>query len=586
MHGGGDFLRTDAFFAKKNWLARLTLFSIVKPYLAELLLASLMINLLSLVLPLVLLQIYDRVLRFAALSTLEWLLVGVFSAALLESALRLGRSYISGWIGARFEHLASCAAMEHLLTVPLSHFEQTAAGVHLERMNAIQILKEFYSGQAALVVLELPFAVLFLILVYHLAGPLVWAPILLLILFVLFAWYFQVRIYNKSQESSTTEEKRVDFMIETLNGIHSVKAFSMEAVMARRYERLLIESASNAQEIGLYGADSQNIGLFFSQLASVTVVTFGSILVINHQLTIGGLVACSMLSGRALQPLQMAVGIWAKFQSIRIARERLGLLFAQDEAAVAGKNSPEQQTAKTPEAKGGIVLQQVVFSTPDNTPILNGLSLNVASGEAVGIIGANGSGKTLLMELILGSVTPTSGTVWVDGVAPTQQRPTTLTYLPQEGILFRGTILENLHTFREENSAAAIEAARRLGLEPFIDSLPKGYETPVDEGSNESIPRGIKQRIVIARALAVPPRFVLFDEANMAIDGNGDEQVRQVLLGLRGKATLIVVSHRPSLLRLADRVFELREGKLTPLNLAHRAKQPSKAAPTASRRAG
>lgn len=562
--------QSDPFFSAKNWLARLTLFSIVKPYLAELLLISLIINILSLVLPLVLLQIYDRVLRFSAVSTLEWLLVGVFVAMLLESALRFGRSYISGWIGARFEHLASCGAMEHLLTTPLAHFEQNAPGLHLEQLNAIQTLKEFYSGQAALVVLELPFVVLFLVLIYHLGGILVWVPISLLVLFLLFAWYFQVRIYQMVKESGETEDKRTDFIIETLNGVHSVKALSLEAMMARRYERLLTESAIKAREIGLHGADSQNIGLFFSQLASIAMVSFGGILVINQQLTVGGLVACSMLAGRSLQPMQMAVGIWARFQSIRIARERLTMLFEQgaEPARSLTQNSPQQPTdAGATEWPARVALRAVCF-TANNRPILNGITLDVTPGETVGIIGANGSGKTLLMELIMGTVTPTAGEIWVDGVSPVLQRPTRMAYLPQEGILFRGTILENLHTFREENSHVAMLSARHLGLEEFILSMPKGYETQVDEGANEMMPRGIKQRIVIARALATAPRLLLFDEANMAIDGNGDEYLRTVFQGLRGKATLIFISHRPSLLRLADRVFELREGRLLPLSVA------------------
>lgn len=571
----------DAFFSANNWLARLTLFSIVRPYLAELLLISLIINILSLVLPLVLLQIYDRVLRFSAVNTLQWLLVGVFVATLLESALRFGRSYVSGWIGARFEHLASCGAMAHLLTVPLARFEQEAAGVHLEQLNAIQTLKEFYSGQAALVVLELPFVVVFLVLIYHLGGTLVWVPIGLLVLFLLFAWYFQVRIYRMVKESNETDDKRIDFMIETLNGVHSVKALSLEAMMARRYERLLTESAIKAQEIGLHGADSQNIGLFFSQLASIAMVSFGGILVINQQLTVGGLVACSMLAGRSLQPMQMAVGIWARFQSIRIARERLTKLFDPGEEpppSLAQTSPPPPTEAGATDWPARVVLQNVCFNT-ENHRIFEGITLEVTPGETVGIIGANGSGKTLLMKLIMGILSPTTGEVWVDGVSPALQRPTRMAYLPQEGVLFRGTILENLHTFREENSHGAMRAARHLGVEAFILSMPKGYETQVDEGENEMMPRGIKQRIVIARALATDPRLVLFDEANMAVDGNGDEYLRTVLRGLRGKATLILISHRPSLLRLADRVFELREGRLSPLNTAtpHGGGSPSSA---------
>lgn len=558
----------DPLFSRGEWLTRLTPFSMVKPYLAELLLISFMINLLSLALPLTLLQVYDRILRFSAMSTLEWLLAGVFVALLLESLLRLGRSYLSSWVGAKFEHWASCAAMEQLLTVPLTLFEQSGAGVHWERMNAINTLKEFYSGQAALVLFEMPFVIVFLLLIDHLAGILVVVPLILFALFLLFAWYFQVRLYRHIQESGATDDKRMDFIIETLNGIHLVKALSMEAMMARRYERLLAESACKIREIGLQGADSQNIGQFFAQLATISVVTFGGIMVIHQQLTVGGLVACSMLSGRALQPLQMAVGIWARFQSIRFAREQLKVLFSQ-RAEGFNESCDEEPEPGMVEVQGGIELQNVIFhgrgTTADSLPLLNGISLQVAPGETVGIIGANGSGKSVLLELMMGLLSPSEGRVLLDGCNPVLKRLPAVAYLPQEGELFRGTVLENMHMFREENSQAALAFAKRLGLDPFFSSLPKGYDTVVDEGSADTIPRGVRQQIAIVRALATHPRLVLFDEANTAIDGHGDGKLRQVLEGLRGKSTLIVVSHRPSLLRLADRVFELRDGQLVPL---------------------
>lgn len=566
------FIPKDPFFSGKEWLMRITPFSMVKPYLAELLLISLMINLLSLALPLTLLQVYDRILRFSAISTLQLLLAGVFVALVLESLLRLGRSYISGWIGARFEHWAACGAMEQLLTAPLALFEQEKAGVHLERLNAIHTLKEFYAGQAALVILEMPFVVIFLLLVHHLAGILVLVPIILFGLFLLFAWYFRANLYKKMRASSNTDDKRIDFMIETLSGIHSIKALSMEAMMARRYEHLLEESAHKAQEIGLLGADSQNIGLFFAQMATLSVVTFGGIMVIHQQLTLGGLVACSMLSGRALQPMQMAVGIWARFQSIRIARERLNLMFTHTEKPLTepSQSVPSQpvQNVSVTKDQGRLELRNVVFHghrPQTSRPILNGVTLNVAPGEAIGIIGANGSGKTVLLEIMMGVLPPLKGQVLVNGVAPSVQRLGNVAYLPQDGVLFRGSVLENLHMFCEENSHAAIESAKRLGLDVFFSTLPKGYETVVDEGNAAIIPRGVRQRIAIARALAVSPQLVLFDEANTSIDGHGDEKLRLVLKGLRGKATLILVSHRPSLLRLADRVFELRGGRLAPL---------------------
>ena len=569
----------DPFFSGKEWLTRLTPFSMVRPYFLELLSISLMINLLSLALPLTLLQIYDRILRFSAISTLQLLLIGVFVALFLESLLRLGRSYLSGWIGARFEHLAACGAMEHLLQSPLTTFEHDKAGVHLERLNAIQTLKEFYSGQAALVVLEMPFVLVFLLLIYHLAGTLVLVPVVLFVLFLLFAWYYRSSLYKKIAASGASDDKRMDFMIEVLQGMHTVKSLSLEAMMARRYERLLAESAQHTEAIGIQGAYSQNTGLFFSQLATISVVTFGGMLVMNQQLTVGGLVACSMLAGRALQPMQAAVGIWARFQSIRIARERLLTLFSQtppsQQEPLPGPpkvTSGAISGSETPSGPSRLELNNITFLqhySPDNRPIINGLNLKVAPGEAVGIIGTNGSGKTLLLEMILGLLPPSTGEVLVDGCNPVTTSLSQVAYLPQEGVLFRGTIMENLHMFREENRDAALIMAKRLGLDLFFATLPKGYETEIEEGNTEVIPRGIQQRIAIARALLITPQLVLFDEANTAIDGAGDGQLMEVLQRLRGISTLILVSHRPSLLKLADRVLELRGGILVPLSSFH-----------------
>ncbi|MBF0185639.1 MAG: ATP-binding cassette domain-containing protein [Magnetococcales bacterium] len=554
----------DPFFVQKAWLQRLNLFSVVRPYFVELLLVSLMINLLSLLLPLVLLQIYDRIIRFAAISTLQWLLAGLFVAMLLEAAMRYGRAYISGWIGARFEYRAACDAMQQLLSLSWQSFVRSSSGVYLERMAAIQTLKEFYSGQAALVVLELPFVILYLLLIYHLAGSLIWVPILLLLLFALSAWYFQTTMYHKIKQSGESDERRLHFIIETLTGIHSVKALGLESAMARRYERLLTHSAAEVQDIGLHGADAQNMGMLFSQLATIAMVSIGGVQVIEQQLTVGGLIACSMLAGRALQPLQTAAGIWARFQSIRIARAQLQELFVQEENEVAERASSHQE-AKGVEHDAGIEIQQITFLAVDQRPVLQSLSLRIAAGECVGIMGANGCGKSLLLSLILGMVKPHEGMIRVDGVDPFQQRPAGMAMIPQEGVLLRGSVLDNLHLFREELADSAKKAARMLGVEEFILSLPKGYDTLIDDGNQEMIPRGIKQRMVIARALVIQPRFLLFDEANMAIDGNGEERVRQVLAALRGHCTVLLISQRPSLLRVADRVLALRDGRLWPL---------------------
>lgn len=552
-----------SFFSGAGWPSKLTPFSMIVPVIGDLFLATLMINLLGLALPLTLLQVYDRILQFKGISTLYFLVFGVLTALLLESVLRLGRSYISSWLGARFEHMAACSAMEHIFFTRLTDFEREGTGNHLERLNSLNILKDFYAGQAVLVMLDLPFVLIYLGLIAHLAGYLVLIPLLAFILFLIFVWLLGERLHQLVAVRMESDDRRINFIIEVLAGIHAIKSMAMEAMMLRRYERLSEACAKGAQDVGLQGTDAQTIGTFFSQISMVGIVSYGAILVVEHQLTVGGLAACSMLSGRALQPLQRAVGIWARFQTIRLAKQRVGKIF---------ELKPETPPGGLPpilDIRGRLTLKNVGFRfSKDGPPILHDLNLDVQPGEIIGISGGNGSGKTVLLWLMQGTISPTEGQIFIDGhdlaTHDIHSIRDDVAYLPQVGMLFRGSILENIHMYRPKYVDNVSKITSLLELDDFISKLPKGYETVIDDGANESIPRGLKQRITIARSLVSNPKIVLFDEANTGIDGKGDETLKTVLEGMKGRVTLILVSARPSLLNLADRKFDLKDGTLHP----------------------
>lgn len=307
------------------------------------------------------------------------------------------------------------------------------------------------------------------------------------------------------------------------------------------------------------------------------MAAYGSSLVLDHRLTVGGLAACTMLAGRSLSPVQKALGIWTRFQTIRLARARLNEIFELPLEASAG-------LPRLPPIGGAVRMDNVHFRFNDKSPeIMKGLSVEIAAGECVAIGGGNGSGKSTLLALMIGAVRPTEGRVLLDGYDLAQVDPASVksqvAYLPQAGTLFQGTILENVTMFRPELTDRAYEAAAMLGLDDVVKTMAQGYDTKVGDGAFDALPRGIKQRIAVARALVCQPRVVLFDEANTGVDGVGDQYLKTCLEGLKGKCTMVLVTHRPSLVKLADRVFDFKDGVLTERMQVTQAPPPPQPAP-------
>jgi len=526
----------------------------------DLLLASVFINILALAMPLTLLQVYDRIIPNSADETLVLLVVGIGSALILEAFLRMGRSYVSGWMGARFDHLAGCAALERFLGVSIVDFERVGSGAHLERYNALSTLKEFYADQAIQALCDLPFAVIYIGAVAYLAGPLFLVPVVLIVFFALVAFVIGKKLRVALQHRMQADDRRFSFIIEVLGGVHTFKGLAMEEQMIRRYERLQETCANAEHDVALRSSYAQSAGALFSQLVLFSVVGFGSTLVIDGSLTVGGLAACTMLAGRSMQPLQKAVGIWTRFQSIELARERLRELFEMDVEKPPGL--PE-----LPPVRGDLNLENVTFTYGKNKdgevmpPLFENISMEIGAGETIGVTGGNASGKTTLLYLMMGVLGPTEGTVRVDGRNLQDYQPSSIrkqaAYLPQEGMLFNGTLLENLTMFRDEKIDDAMDMSMLLGLDSVVAHMPQGYDTMVGDGAGDKLPKGIKQRISIARALVDKPRILLFDEANASMDGAGDAMLKALLERLKGRVTMVLVTPRPSILNLSDRIYDI-----------------------------
>lgn len=544
-------------------LSRLRELAVVKGVNGYVGVASVMLNVLALALPLALLQIYDRIIPNSSQGTLLILMAGVATAVILEAVLRVARSEIVGWAGVKFEHRAGCEAFGRIMSTPADELERTGAGELIERLSGLPTVREVFSEQWTLLLCDLPFVFLYLGAIAYVAGWLVLAPTALLVGFVAFA-YFSTRMVSKAiTDFNTVRDRRQNFNIEIIHGIHAVKSMAMEGQMIQRYARLQESVARANHQVVLGNSKALAVGQAFSQLLTLAVVVGGGWLVVNGHLTVGGLSACTLLAGRALQPVQKAVAMWTRFQTARLMRDRFASVLE-----LPAEARPEQ---KTPiRLEGAVSLRDVSFGYgAEGDELFRGLNLEVKPGERVAIAGDNASGKSTLLRMILGAVPTGDGTVLIDGRPVSSYDPEALragpvAYVPQYSEMFRGTILDNLTMFRPHLRKQALAIAKDLGLDEVVYRLPGGYDTRVGDGSTEALPRGVTQRIAVVRALAPGPRIVLFDEANASMDGPGDEQLRTYLENLDRHCTMILVTLRPSLQKMADRVLVLKGRQLEP----------------------
>ncbi len=379
------------------------------------------------------------------------------------------------------------------------------------------------------------------------------------------------------------DDRRLGFLTEVLSGIFSVKTLTMEPLMLRRYERLQ-ESNSILGEVLIRGnALASNMGMLFSQVMIVSVVFASSWFVMSGKMTPGGLAACMMLSVRALQPLRRGLSVWMRYQSFVAAHDRLNQVFDMPHDDDEGKPA-------MPPLRERLELRNITLkyqgADPASTQSLarsalyggashggNGreelfadLSFTLEAGQFVAILGASGSGKTSLLSLMNGMVRPVSGEILVDGqpldgfAAGSIHKEIAL--LPQTGTIVSGNILENMTMFDASLNGEALKISSKLGLDRIVAGMKLGYETNVGEGVAETLPAGVRQIITIIRALVRKPSVVLFDEANISLDMRMDQLLRDYFVEQKGKFSVVMVTHRPSLINLADKIYSLVDGRL------------------------
>ncbi len=522
---------------------------------------ALMLNILSLAVPIMMLQVYDRIIPHQAYGTLTLLVSGVLVALALDAMLRLARAWLSGWSAASHEHVAACAAMERIANSKLDVFEQTSIGTHMHNFSALERLREFYSGQSLTAVVDLPFAALFLLMVGYLGGILVLVPTILLLAFVLFSHYAGAWLKTAIQERDQADHRKASHMIAVLSGIHTAKSFGMERLLSRRFEGYQKDVTKGSYDVALASGLAATMSTAFSQMSLILTAAAGSLLVIHGHLSVGGLSACTMLAGRALQPVQRVLGTWLRLQDLSVSRQQVATLFAMP------MQLREQDPLPPPQ--GTLQLQNVDFAYGEQGGLaLQGISLSVERGEVVSISGDKGSGKSTLLQLMAGLLAPTGGIVRLDNFDPAARSMAEMSahigYLPQQGIVLKGSILDNITGFvnDEDSVESAKTIGRELGLDTVVNILSKGYATMLSDSAADPVPPGVKQRIVLARVLRHRPAVLMFDDADHALDKEGYNRLFRLIGRLKGRCSIVMVSHDQNLLSFADRGYVLEQGKL------------------------
>lgn len=520
--------------------------------------ASGAINILALALPITILQIYDRVLPNAAFETLSALIGALVGVIIIDGLLKYFRSSIVNWSAASFTHKLGVRALSTMLATRPSKHSQTTASEHMERLNAITGLGGHIGGQSRIVAVDILFIPIFASVIILVGGMIFFAVLALFAIFGYLAFRRTKSLNSTIAEREKHETRKHDFIIEVLQAIQTVKSMAMEPLMMRRFERLQSAASVITKRMIILTGSAQTYNTLYASLSIVTIVGTGAILVINGRLTLGALACCMLLSSQLLQPLMRSLASWNELQLAKHRRARVSGIFE----GVDGTITPATQTFSRNGGPKRVALNNISIRYGDAPPLFEGLNLNIPAGAMIAIKGADGSGRSSLLRALMDDTPYPEGEIWIGDNCDLRSARSCVAYVGQTPTIFRGTILENLTLFGEAPAKTALTASRFIGLDEEISRMPLGYDTMLKSAAGRDIPAPTAQRICIARALALKPSVLILDEANTLLDLAGEQQFTNALAKLRGKITIILATHRPSLIRLADEVYEIEDGEL------------------------
>jgi ATP-binding cassette subfamily C protein LapB len=531
------------------------------PVYRDVLAAALLINVMALAMPLFVMNVYDRVVPNRAIETLWVLALGVLLVIGIDMMLRLLRGYFIDLASARIDMQLSATIMERVLGVRMAARPE-AVGAFASNLRSFETVRDFITSASVTALIDLPFALLFVLVIALIAWPLIIPVLLAIVVVIIYAYILQHKMHALSETTYRAGALRNATLIESLTALETIKTQGAEGVMQSKWEKSVAFVSRVNNKMRFLSAAATNGAMEIQQLVSVVVVVAGVYLIGEGLLSMGGLIACTMLTGRAVAPLGQMVGLLMQYHHAKVA------LTSLDEVMARPVERPDDGAfVHRPELKGNIEFRDVDFSYPNSSvSALKGFNCRIAEGEKVVVIGRIGSGKTTLQKLLLGLYQPTSGAVLVDGVDLRQLDPADLRrnigYVAQDVTLFYGTLRENIAIGAPyADDATIVAAAEAAGLADFVNRHPDGFDMMIGE-RGDSVSGGQRQSIAIARALLLDPPILLLDEPTSAMDFSSEQQFKQRLKQLADHKTVIIVTHRNSLLDLATRVIVVDDGRV------------------------
>jgi len=527
----------------------------------EVLLSSFVLQLLGLLTPLFFQVVMDKVLVHRGLTTLDVLVIGLLVVTFAEFGLSTLRSYVFAHTANRIDVELGSRLFKHLLNLPLAYFGARRVGDSVARVRELENIRSFLTGNTITVLLDMVFTLVFIVVMFFYSKWLTLVVILSLPAYAILALVITPILRLRLQEKFNRGAENQAFLVESINGIDTLKAMAVEPQTLRKWDNQLakyVSASFKTQVLSTIAGEGVNL---IGKLVTVITLWLGARLVMTGELTVGQLIAFNMLAGRVAQPIMRLANLYTDFQQIGISMQRLGDIL----------NSPVETTQNNngvmPPIKGNITFDKVKFRYASNErEVLKDVNFNIAAGEIIGIVGRSGSGKSTITKLIQRLYSPTAGRILIDDIDLAQANVSSLRrqigVVLQDNMLFNRSIKDNIAL---SNTGMTLEqviyVARLAGAHDFILELADGYDTMVGEHGS-SLSGGQKQRIAIARALTCNPRILIFDEATSALDYESEFIIAQNMQAISKGRTVIIIAHRLSAVKKANQILVMDQGQI------------------------